>query len=174
MSTFRVITTAIMVSGCGTAALAEAPQLQTPSPVIFLADNLDENQGLGWCIDTLGRGYAEELQTHSCKPQGGDVQFQYLADSGQIQSVAFPDKCMTLVDPASEAVPFGLRDCDADAEAQKFSYSADTQQISLVSAPGDCVTAGPESRQAGPFLSRDLTIVACGEGDASLQAWVIQ
>ena len=53
------------------------PELQTPEPVIYLADNIDEQDALGWCIDTLGRGWSEQLQTHSCKPQGGDVQFAY-------------------------------------------------------------------------------------------------
>ncbi|MEP3045222.1 MAG: hypothetical protein ABJL55_04815 [Roseibium sp.] len=49
----------------GGAAQAEPPVLQTPAPVIFLADNMDEKDDLGWCIDTLGRGFGERLQTHS-------------------------------------------------------------------------------------------------------------
>ncbi len=54
-------------------AVAEPPQLQTSAPVIFLADNLDEQDKLGWCIDTQGRGFSERLHAHSCKPQGGNV-----------------------------------------------------------------------------------------------------
>ena len=61
-------------------AIAAPPELQTPEPVIYLADNIDEQDALGWCIDTLGRGWSEQLQTHSCKPQGGDVQFAYDSD----------------------------------------------------------------------------------------------
>lgn len=58
-------------------ALADTPELRTPPPVIYLSDNLDEVDRLGWCIDTRGRGFSEHLQAHSCKPQGGDVQFQH-------------------------------------------------------------------------------------------------
>ena len=31
---------------------AAPPALQTPEPAIYLADNLDEKDNLGWCIDT--------------------------------------------------------------------------------------------------------------------------
>ena len=33
-------------------AIAAPPVLQTPEPVIYLADNIDEQEELGWCIDT--------------------------------------------------------------------------------------------------------------------------
>ena len=65
------------------------PILQTPSPVIYLADNLDEKDQLGYCIDTRGRGFNEELHAHSCKPRGGDVQFSYNKETLQICSVEF-------------------------------------------------------------------------------------
>ena len=54
-------------------AYAAPPDLQTPAPVVYLADNLDEQDKLGWCIDTVGRGFGERLHAHSCKPRGGDV-----------------------------------------------------------------------------------------------------
>jgi len=57
--------------------LVNAPIIQTPSPVIYLADNLDEQDQLGYCIDTRGNGFNEELHAHSCKASGGDVQFYY-------------------------------------------------------------------------------------------------
>ena len=65
------------------------PILQTPSPVIYLADNLDEQDQLGYCIDTRGRDFNEELHAHSCKPKGGDVQFSYNKETLQICSVEF-------------------------------------------------------------------------------------
>ena len=77
------------------AARAEAPDLQSGTPVIYLADNLDEKDKLGWCIDTKGRGFADTLHAHSCKPAGPgyrDTQFSYDADSGQIRSAAFDEK----------------------------------------------------------------------------------
>ena len=98
---------------------AEPPELQAPSPVIYLADNLDEQDKLGWCIDTLGRGFSEQLQTHSCKPLGGDVQFSYNQETQQIMSVEFPGKCADLNQPAAEGVSFDLLDCSG-SEEQKF------------------------------------------------------
>jgi hypothetical protein len=63
-------------------AKSEPPEVKTPAPVIFLADNLNEPEKLGWCIDTKGRGFSEVLHAHSCKPHGGDVQFLFVQKSG--------------------------------------------------------------------------------------------
>ena len=41
------------------------PQIRTPLPVIYLEDNLDEKDDLGYCIDTVGSGFAEKLHAHS-------------------------------------------------------------------------------------------------------------
>ena len=90
------------------AARAEAPLLQSGTPVIYLAENLDEKEQLGWCIDTRGRGFAETLHAHSCKPAGRtakDTQFSYDAESGQIRSVAFEEKCMAFSDPENKVQP---------------------------------------------------------------------
>lgn len=100
--------------------IAEAPLLQTPAPVIFLADNLNERDNLGWCMDTLGHGFSEQLHTHSCKPNGGDVQFSYNEDSQQIMSVAFAGKCATLNTDTDSQISFALLDCLPDAANQRF------------------------------------------------------
>lgn len=147
----------------GTNAFASEPDLKTPSPVIYLDDNLDENQSLGWCIDTVGRGYNDQLHAHSCKPQGGDVQFKFLSDTSQIQSVEYPEKCVALIDESNEKIPFGLSDCDAGSEAQKFIYHADTLKITLASNVEQCMAVGTQSRSAGPFMSRDLIIGNCAD-----------
>ena len=55
-----------------TAAYSEAPNIQTPSPVLYLANNLDEPDQLGYCLDTVGRGQSDRAHVHSCKPRGGD------------------------------------------------------------------------------------------------------
>lgn len=151
-------------------ALADAPALQTPAPVIYLADNLAEPDGLGWCIDTVGRGFAETLHAHSCKPQGGDVQFRYDPERQQIQSVEFAGKCMTLTAPGDPAVPFGLLDCSKDV-VQRFTF--EDGRFSPVSDPMRCVAVGPESRSAGPFHSRDLTLVPCERGLSEQLTWAI-
>ena len=44
------------------------PQFRTPLPVIYLEDNLDEKDDLGYCIDPVGRVFVEKLHAHLCKP----------------------------------------------------------------------------------------------------------
>ncbi len=152
-------------------ALAEPPDLQTPSPVIYLADNLDEKDGLGWCIDTLGRGFADRLQAHSCKPQGGDVQFSFDAQTGLIQSVAFADYCMAH-QPNAEST-FALVTCDAAVPAQKFVFDPDSRTIRTSEDESTCVSVGDTSRSAGPFMSRTLLLTDCSVTEGALKEWVI-
>ncbi|MEJ6394607.1 ricin-type beta-trefoil lectin domain protein [Gymnodinialimonas sp. 2305UL16-5] len=150
---------------------ADAPVVQTPSPVIYLADNLDEADQLGWCIDTLGRGFGETLQAHSCKPQGGDVQFALEAAPGLIRSVAFPDHCMEVLSDADAT--FGLMPCAPDDPQQHFTYNATTQAISPANDAELCVSVGADSRSAGPFMSRDLLLTRCIDTDPIYRSWVI-
>jgi len=155
-----------LISGSAT---AEAPNLRTPSPVIYLADNLDEADKLGWCIDTIGRGFAERLHAHSCKQRGGDVQFLFDPQTMQIKSVAFEAKCVEL-GPINE--PLWLLDCSS-AAAQQFEYSLNTGQITPVESPDMCLTVGERSRSAGPYMSRDLRFQQCDGALAVRQAWVV-
>lgn len=163
-----LIGTLILASG---AAIAEAPELITPAPVIYLADNLDEADQLGWCIDTLGRGFAETLQAHSCKPQGGDVQFGYEPESGLIRSVAFPEYCVEHSPNAD--LDFALTPCDPDAVDQQFTYNLETRAISPTDDATMCMVVGSQSRQAGPFMSRPLEMAACSQTPALLREWVV-
>jgi hypothetical protein len=155
-------------------ANAATPELQTPAPVIYLADNLDEKDKLGWCIDTLGRGWSEQLQTHSCKPQGGDVQFSYDKETRQIMSVEFPGKCATLHEAAAAGVSFDLLDCSATSAVQVFIYNAETLEFIPEGDRSLCISAGAESGSAGPFMSRILELAPCASTDASLKQWVIK
>lgn len=141
--------------------------------MIYLADNLDEKDGLGWCIDTLGRGFATDLQTHSCKPQGGDVQFGFEPETGAIRSVAFPEYCVTLR-PNGEPTDFGLATCDDASATQRFAYDAQTGALTPKDAPDLCVAAGAASRSAGPFMSRALVLADCNATDASLRRWNVK
>lgn len=150
-------------------ALADAPDLKTPAPVIYLADNLDEADRLGWCIDTQGRGFGENLHAHSCKPQGGDVQFSFDETTGQINSVAFAGKCMELIAP-DEKIAFGLRDC-SDAKTQVFAFEPENGRIAPANQPDTCVAVGESSRSAGPFMSRDLVLMSCASAERALITW---
>ena len=155
-------------------ANAATPELQTPAPVIYLADNIDEKDELGWCIDTLGRGWSEQLQTHSCKPQGGDVQFSYNKETRQIMSVEFPGKCATLHEAAAAGVSFDLLDCSSRSAAQSFIYNAETLEFIPEGDRSLCIAAGAESRTAGPFMSRNLELAPCASTDARLKQWVVK
>lgn len=151
--------------------LAAPPDLQTPAPVIYLSDNLDEVDRLGWCIDTQGRGFAENLQAHSCKPQGGDVQFSLDTDTGHIRSVAFAGYCMEYV-PDADPV-FALATCAQDNLRQRFRYDPATEAISPADDPAQCVTVAAQSRQAGPFMSRTLLMAPCDDTDPILRRWTV-
>ena len=155
-------------------AIAAPPELQTPEPVIYLADNIDEQEELGWCIDTLGRGWSEQLQTHSCKPQGGDVQFAYDNEARQIMSVEFPGKCATLHEEAAAGVSFDLLDCDTTSPAQMFSYDAETLEFTPENDRSLCISAGAESRTAGPYMARVLELAPCASTDAALKQWIVK
>lgn len=154
--------------------LAEPPDLKTPAPVIYLADNLDEKDGLGYCIDTVGRGFGERLHAHSCKPRGGDVQFAYEAASRRIRSATYSDKCATLLAPAAAGGSLGLVDCSTDSTEQAFDYDSDA----MVFRPGGdqtlCLAVGATSRTAGPFMARDLLVMPCLSTDAKYMQWHIR
>lgn len=155
-----------------TQTLAQPPALQTPSPVIYLADNLDEKDRLGWCIDTLGRGFAERLQAHSCKPQGGDVQFLIDEQTRQIRSVEYPEYCMAH-QPNDEST-FALVTCDAAASDQRFIYYPEDRTIRTAEDETTCVSVGENSRSAGPFMSRTLLLTNCDTTDGAFKEWVVK
>lgn len=160
-------------------AWAEPPLVKTSAPVIHLADNLDESAKLGWCIDTVGRGFSEQLQAHSCKPANAaqeihDVQFKFKPNTGHIESAAFVGKCLDLIDSSNAAAPFGLRDCAASKPSQQYAYEAKTGEFQLQSDRSLCITVGQSSRQAGPFMSRDLKIESCAKVDHPYKQWVVR
>ena len=153
------------------AGLAYPPTLKTPAPVIYLADNLDEANNLGWCIDTQGRGFSDKLHAHSCKPQGGDVQFSLNDETGQIMSVAFANFCMEYQPDADD--PFGLVACNSDSAAQRFKFDTTTSHLSLADQSTQCIVVGNTSRPAGPFMSRDLLLADCSSTRPELRKWVV-
>ena len=153
---------------------AATPGVKTPAPVIYLQDNLDEETNLGWCIDTVGRGFGEQLHSHSCKPKGGDVQFDFNATSGNIESVEYAGKCLTIVDGADANIPFGLLDCIADQDSQQFIYSSDNLQFHPANDDSLCIAVGSSSRKAGPFMSRDLLLAKCADTDSKFLQWIVK
>ena len=153
---------------------ADSPDLQTPDPVIYLSDNLDEKDNLGWCIDTRGRGFSEQLHAHSCKPQGGDVQFYYSEKTRQIVSATFAGKCASLLSPAADGVSLGLVDCSPTSTLQLFTYLRETSEFRPNDDDSLCLVVGATSRSAGPFMSRNLELAACDSTDAKYKQWQIK
>lgn len=170
----NLVLAAAMPSIAASAASAAPPDLRTPAPVIHLADNLDEADGLGWCIDTIGRGLSDRLHAHSCKPRGGDVQFRLAETTGQVASVAFEGKCMAYLHPDDPSKPLGLVDCDETAGAQVFVHDPETMTIRPSLDDTKCLGVGANSRSAGPFMARDLGFSACSESESRFQKWIIR
>ncbi|MDE2791346.1 MAG: ricin-type beta-trefoil lectin domain protein [Paracoccaceae bacterium] len=173
MNVFEYVIAAAVIVTVSHAASAEEAVVQTPAPVIHLQDNLDEADGLGWCLDTQGRGYAETLHAHSCKPRGGDVQFSFDSAKAEIRPVAFPDKCVVAL-PQDAHTEFGLADCDGNDPAQRFSYRAETLSLYDQGNPARCIAVGAASRSAGPYMSRDLVWADCRSPEPDLRRWIVR
>ena len=157
-----------------TAGYSASPDLQTPAPVIYLAENLDEQDNLGFCIDTVGRGFGERLHAHSCKPQGGDVQFDYDRASRRIVSATYAGKCATLQAAAATGVSLGLLDCSEGSANQFFDYDGDALEFRPTADRSLCLAVGANSRTAGPFMSRSLELAPCASTDADRKRWRIK
>lgn len=153
---------------------ADAPAIQTQGPIIHLADNLDEQALLGWCIDTEGRELSDQLQAHSCKPAGDDVLFSFSPDSGMIESATYNGLCMAYNAPENAVNPFGLITCDSADATQHFAYDATKMEIHFASDASQCLTVSPIIDDAGPYQSRDLIVAACEELEPSFKQWVIR
>ena len=178
MRTITSISTALVATTLGMSialpSFAEAPNIQTKGPIIHLADNLNEEASLGWCIDTDGRELTELLHAHSCKPEGDDVLFTYGAESGMIQSATYADVCMAYNAPDNAENPFGLIACDATDEAQRFDYDEASMELRLGTDMTQCVAVAANIDEAGPYQSRHLILAACGELEPGFKQWVIQ
>ena len=87
---------------------------------------------LGWCIDTVGRGLSDKLHAHSCKPQGGDVQFSYNEDSLQIDSATYENKCAVIDGEvkAGTTLGLGLVECDTEAAEHQFVFGSRSRDFS--------------------------------------------
>ena len=150
------------------------PEIQMVGPVIYLADNLNEKENLGWCIDTEGKGQGDQLQAHSCKPAGDDTQYSYDITTSTIRSVNYDNQCMSFNDPENAVNPFGLVDCVDGDPKQQFAYDADNMEIRIGDDPSQCVTVAETIIEAGPYQSRDLIVASCQDLGASFKQWVVR
>ena len=152
---------------------ANLPIIQTPSPVIHLADNLDEQDQLGYCIDTRGRGFNVDLHAHSCKERGGDVQFFYNKETLQICSVEFTGYCIEMPGGALKGMSLRLVESDTSSTDQKFIYNEDNGEFVSEEDLTLCLAVGETSRAAGTYMARSLTLELSSEKDVKLKQWII-
>jgi len=149
------------------------PTIRTPSPVIHLADNLDEQDDLGYCIDTRGNGFNEELHAHSCKASGGDVQFFYNEETLQICSVEFTDFCIEMPGGPIQGMSLRLVESDTSSSNQKFIYNEDSGEFVPKDDPTLCLTVGETSAAAGIYMFRTLTLELSSEKEKKFKQWII-
>ena len=152
---------------------ANPPILQTPTPVIHLADNLDEQDQLGYCIDTRGRDSNEELHAHSCKASGGDVQFFYNKQTLKICSVEFTGYCIEMPGGVLKGMGLRLEESNTSLSDQKFIYNEDSREFMPEEDFTLCLAVGETSAAAGVYMSRSLTLERSSETDVKLKKWVI-
>lgn len=150
-----------------------APIIQTPSPLIHLADNLDEEGQLGWCIDTRGNGFNEELHAHSCKASGGDVQFFYNEETHQICSVEYTGFCIEMSEGSIEGTSLSLIESNIDSPKQRFIYDEDSGEFRPEENTNLCLAVGNTSAAAGIYMFRPLTLELSSEIEEKLKTWVI-
>lgn len=143
--------------------IVNAPIIQTPSPVIHLADNLDEQDQLGYCIDTRGNGFNEELHAHSCKASGGDVQFVYSEETLQICSAEFTGFCIEMSGEPTEGMSLRLVESNIELPQQKFVYNEDSGEFRPEQDTSLCLAVGETSAAAGIYLFRSLTLELSSE-----------
>lgn len=163
---------ACILLSLGSVVHAKDAAPKTPAPVIYLRDNAGEPQDLGWCLDTRGRGFSETAQVHSCKPQGGDVQFAFDPVSGLLSSVVYPEFCLQ-IGGSLETPTFDLVTCDGTAPGQIYGYSETEMTFHPGKDANTCLAALETVTSAGPFHSRALAVGVCEETPAALKQWVV-
>ena len=153
---------------------SNAPNIQSPDPIIYLADNLDEKDNLGYCIDTDGRGFSDSLQVHSCKPNGDDVLFYYDEETQQICSATYPGFVAEMAGGPKVDMTIGLVKSEPESIDQKFIYDKESGEFRPKANPKLCLAAGGSSDAAGPYMSRILSLQLSDQTDKKLKTWVVR
>ena len=153
---------------------SNAPNIQTPDPIIYLADNLDEQDKLGYCIDTDGKDFSDSLQVHSCKPNGDDVLFYYDEETQQICSATYPGFAAAMVGGPAVGMTISLIKSDPKSSDQKFIYYKESGELLPKENMNLCLAAGSKSDAAGPYMSRTLSLEPRESTDKKLKTWIIK
>ncbi len=166
--------TEIQKTGTEEKLSSNAPNIQSPEPIIYLADNLDEKDKLGYCIDTKNRGFNDSLHAHSCKPNGEDVLFYFDEETQQICSATYPGFCAAMIGGPKIGMTISLVKSDTQSSEQKFIYDKESGEFRPKEDINLCLAAGSESDDARPYMSRTLSLQPIESTDKSLKTWVIK
>ena len=154
--------------------ILNAPNIQSPDPIIYLADNLDEQDQLGYCIDTDGKDFSDSLQVHSCKPKGDDVLFYYNEETQQICSATYPGFSAAMIGGPKIGMTISLVKSEPQSLEQKFIYDKESGEFWPKANTALCLAAGGESNAAGPYMSRTLSLQEREKTDPSLKTWIVK
>lgn len=150
------------------------PNIQSPEPIIYLADNLDEQDKLGYCIDTYGRDFNDTLHVHSCKPSGNDVLFYYDEETQQICSATYQGFSAAMIGGPQVGMTISLVKSNPESSEQKFIYDNESGEFRPKENTKLCLVAGSESDDAGPYMSRTLSLQPRESTDKKLKTWIIK
>ena len=150
------------------------PNIKSPEPIIYLADNLDEQEKLGFCSDTDGKGFSDSLQAHSCKPNGDDVLFYYDEKTQQISSATYPNFSAAMTGGPEAGMKISLVKSDAESSDQKFIYDKESGEFRPKENTKLCLAVGTKTDAAGPYMSRTLSLQPTESTDKSLKNWVVK
>ena len=153
---------------------SNAPNIQSPDPIIYLADNLDEQDKLGYCIDTDGKDFSDSLQVHSCKPNGDDVLFYYDQETQQICSATYPGFSAAMIGGPKVGMTISLVKSEPKSSEQKFIYYKESGEFRPKENTKLCLAAGSESDDAGPYMSRTLSLQPTENTAKKLKTWIIK
>ncbi|MDO5972794.1 hypothetical protein [Flavivirga jejuensis] len=153
---------------------SNAPNIKSPNPIIYLADNLDEQDKLGYCIDTDGKDFSDSLQVHSCKPKGDDVLFYYDEETQQICSATYLGFSAAMIGGPKIGMTISLVKSEPESSEQKFIYDKKSGEFRPKENTELCLAAGSESDDAGPYMSRALSLQPRESTDKKLKTWIIK
>lgn len=174
----KILLTTILFLGTTASqySLAEPPVLSATGPLIALADSLDQEQPVGWCIDTIGPGINEKLHTRDCSPdedvETRDFSFTFDAVSGRIASATFANKCISVKEDDNKS-SLRLFDCDSGDLAQVFKYNSEEMTFHPGASNSICLTVAKMSMDHGRFQSRPIALEECVVVDEKLRQWLI-
>ena len=89
------------------------------------------------------------MHTHSCKPDGGDVQFYYNVETGQICTAEYIGSCLEMSGDPMAGMSLSLMEDKTDSFEQKFIYDAESGEFRPDGDSILCLTAGAKSANAG-------------------------